>query len=131
MNRAPEPRGPQPSALPYILSLVAGFAVCMAIRKLSGRLEMWDSRLYFMAGIPLMCIATFALAYAYPVGAWRWVVSMAAGQSIELLMAGGSLMLWPLTVVALTVMSLPQLAVALVASNMAQRRRAAREPPPG
>jgi hypothetical protein len=114
-------------ALPYIVSLVAGFAICMAIRKVSGRLEMWDSSLYFVAGIPLMCIATFVLAYIYPVRAWRWVVSMAVGQSIVLLMVGGSLALWPLTIVALMILSLPQLAAAIVASKLA-RRRAVEEP---
>jgi hypothetical protein len=111
-------------ALPYIVSLVAGFAICMAIRQVSGRLEMWDSSLYFVAGIPLMCIVTFALAYAYPLRAWRWVVSMAVGQSIVLLMAGSSLTLWPLTLVAMMILSLPQLAVAIAASRLSQRRRA-------
>jgi hypothetical protein len=112
----------QGSTLPYVVSLLAGLAICLAVAKLGGRREPWDSSLYFVAGIPLMCVVSFALAYAYPVRAWRWVVSMAIGQSIALLMGGGSLSLWPLAIVAMTVLSLPQLAAAIVASNVAQRR---------
>jgi hypothetical protein len=59
------------SALPYVVSFVAGFAICFAVAKLGGRREPWDSSLYFVAGIPLMCVVSFALAYAYPLRAWR------------------------------------------------------------
>ena len=104
-----------------MVSLVAGFAICLAVAKLGGRREPWDSSLYFVAGIPLMCVGAFALAYVYPIRAWRGVASMALGQSNVMLMGGGSLSLWPLSIVAMVVLSLPQLAVAIFASNLAQR----------
>jgi hypothetical protein len=47
---------------------------------------------------------------------------MALGQSIVLLMGGGSLSLWPLSIVAMVVLSVPQLAAAIVGSRMARRR---------
>jgi hypothetical protein len=50
---------------------------------------------------------------------------MAVGQSIALLMGGGSLSLWPLAIVAMTVLSLPQLAVAIVTSRVVLGRRGA------
>jgi uncharacterized membrane protein YcaP (DUF421 family) len=120
---APAP-GPRASALPYILSFVAGFVTCLAIVKIAGRREMWDSTLYFVAGIPLMCVVAFAVAYAFPVRVWRWVVAMAIGQSLVLLMGGGALSLWPLSIVALTVLSLPQFVAAFVAAKLARRRKA-------
>ena len=120
----PEP-AQRSSALPYALSLVAGFAICLAIVKIAGRREMWDSTMYFVAGIPLMCVVAFAVAYAFPVRVWRWVVAMAIGQSIVLLMADGSLSLWPLSVMALTVLSLPQFVAAFVAAKLARRRKGA------
>jgi hypothetical protein len=109
------------AAVPYTLSLVAGLATCLAIMAVSGRKEAWDSNLYFVAGIPAMCVAAFALARAWPVRAWRWVVVMAVGQTIPLLLAGGSLALWPLSIIAMTVLSLPQFAVAILASHLARR----------
>lgn len=111
------------NALPYVISLGAGLAISLAAAKLGGRREPWDTALYFVAGIPLMCVVSFALAYAYPARAWRWVVSMAMGQSIALVTGGGSLALWPLAIVAMTVLSLPQFAAAIVASKLALRRR--------
>lgn len=113
---------PRPAAVPYIVSFLAGLAICIAVAKLGGRREPWDSSLYFVAGIPVMCVVSFGLAYAYPVKAWRWVAAMAVGQSVALVMGGGSLGLWPLAIVAMAVLSLPQLAAAIVASNLARRR---------
>lgn len=113
---------PQSSAVPYIVSFLAGLAICLAGAKLGGRREPWDSSLYFVAGIPIMCVVSFGVAYAYPVKAWRWVAAMALGQSVALLMGGGSLGLWPLAIVAMALLSLPQLAAAIVASNLVRRR---------
>ena len=69
-----------------------------------------------------MCVLVFPIAYSFPARAWRWVVAMALGQSIAILLGGGSLSLWPLAIIAMTVLSLPQLAVAIVAANLRERR---------
>ena len=113
----------KPNAIPYTLSLVAGLATCLAIMAVSGRKEAWDSSLYFIAGIPVMCVAAFALARVWPVKAWRWVLSMAVGQSIAMVMGGGSLSLWPLAIVAMTILSLPQFGAAILASRLARREQ--------
>jgi hypothetical protein len=112
-------------AIPYALSTGAGFLACLLVTAVSGRKEAWDSTLYFVAAIPAMCVAILALSCAWPVKAWRWVFAMAVGQSIALLMGGGSLSLWPLAIVAMTVLSLPQLAVAIVTSRVVLGRRGA------
>ena len=110
------------NAVPYAISLIAGLVICLVVAKLGGRREPWDSSLYFVAGIPLMCLVAFVLGYLYPTRAWRWALSMAVGQSIALLMGGGSLSLWPLAIVAMTIVSLPQLAAAVVGSKVSPRK---------
>lgn len=109
------------AAVPYTLSLVCGLGACLAIMAVSGRKEAWDSTLYFVVGIPVMCVAAFALAYAWPLKAWRWVLGMAVGQSIAMLMGGGSLSLWPLAIVGMAVLSLPQFGAALLGARLSRR----------
>jgi hypothetical protein len=111
-----------PSLFPYAAAALAGFATCLAITLATGKREAWDSSLYFILGIPLMCAVAFWLGYAFPKGAWRWALSMAVGQSVALALGGGSLSLWPLAIVAMTVLSVPQLVVALVGSRLARAR---------
>jgi hypothetical protein len=48
---------------------------------------------------------------------------MAASQAIALVMAGNSLSLWPLSLVAMTVLSVPQFTVGSWASKLAMRKR--------
>jgi hypothetical protein len=108
--------------VPLGLAATAGLVVWLAVGFVSGRREAWDSSLYFLAGIPVMCVIAFALAYRFPERAWLLALGIAFGQSIGLLFSGGSLSLWPLTIVAMTVLSLPQLAAAIIASAMAKRR---------
>ena len=108
--------------LPLGLAATSGLVVWLAIGFLAGRREAWDSSLYFAVGIPVMCAIAFALAYRFPKRAWLLAIAIAFGQSLGLLLSGGSLSLWPLTIVAMTVLSLPQLAAAMVASRVSARR---------
>ena len=99
-------------------AFAAGLGICLAIGFISGRREPWDSSLYFTLGIPLMCAVIAWLACLYPVRAWRWTLSMALGQSLALAMGGGSLSLWPLAIVAMIVVSLPQFLTGVIASRV-------------
>ena len=80
--------------------------------------------MYFSVGIPLMCAVIFAVGYLFPARAWRWTLAMAVGQSVALALGGGSLSLWPLSVIAMSFCSIPQLIVGYIASKIALRRRA-------
>ena len=102
----------------HAVAIAAGFGICMAVGLISGRREPWDSALYFTVGIPLMCLVIARLAYQYPARAWRWTLSMALGQSLALVLGGGSLTLWPLAIVAMIVVSLPQFLAGLIASRL-------------
>lgn len=110
------------NVLPYVISFIAGLAVCLVITLMSGRKEAWDAPAYFTIGIPVMCLVIFALGYWFPQRAWRWVLCMAFGQSVAMVMGGGSASLWPLAIIAMTVVSVPQFIVAMVASGIAKKR---------
>jgi len=109
--------------LPHILSALAGFVVCFAVSLITGRKEAWDSSYYFFIGLPLMCVLIFAISYRWPEKTWRWAFSMAVGQALAMAIAGNSLSLWPLSIIAMTMCSLPQFITGLVASKFAQRSR--------
>ena len=49
-------------------------------------------------------------------------VSMAVGQASAMLSAGNSLSLWPLSLIAMAVLSVPQFVVGSVASRLAIRK---------
>lgn len=108
--------------LPYAMAAGGGFAVCLAIAQATGRREAWDAGEYFNIGIPLMCAIVFALAWHWPRHAWRWTLAMALGQATALALGGGSLSLWPLAVIAMTVVSIPQFVTGLVAARLSPRR---------
>ena len=113
---------------PYAISFIAGLATCLFITVTSGRKEAWDSPEYFTIGIPAMCLVIFALAYFFPQRAWRWALSMAIGQSVAMVLGGGSASLWPLAIIAMTVVSVPQFIVAMVASSIAKKMAPPDEP---
>lgn len=110
------------SALPCALAAIAGFTVCLAITSVTGRREAWDAGEYFTIGIPLMCAVIFAISYRFPHRSWRWVLCMAVGQGTAMALGGGSLSLWPLSIIAMTVVSLPQFITALIAGRIARKK---------
>ncbi len=109
------------SKLPHLISIIVGFAVCIVITVMTGKKEAWDSELYFTIGIPFMCIAMLLISGHWPQKTWRWAFSMAIGQSIAIAMAGNSLSLWPLSIIAMTLCSIPQFITGLVTSKIVKR----------
>ena len=109
--------------IPYVASALAGLCVCLAVTIVTGRKEAWDSGVYFFVGIPIMCALIFVISYRFPIHAWRWTLSMAVGQSLAIASAAGSLNLWPLSIVAMTVVSIPQFITGFVASLLSTRKR--------
>jgi hypothetical protein len=108
--------------MPYALTVITGFLVCLIITLLTGRKEAWDSAWYFSVGLPVMCAVIFAISWRFPLYPWRWALSMAFGQSVAIVLGGGSLSLWPLAIIAMTIVSAPQFLTALMASKLARRR---------
>jgi len=121
---------PDNNVPPYVISFITGLAVCLVITLMSGRKEAWDAPAYFIIGIPVMCLVVFALGYRFPQRAWRWALCMAVGQSVAMVLGGGSASLWPLAIIAMIVVSLPQFIVAMIAGGIARKRVSPDEPGP-
>lgn len=113
---------PATTYLPVAASGLGGLVVCLTITLMTGRREAWDSGAYFSIGIPVMCSLIFAISYCWPDRPWRWTWSMAVGQSVAMLLGGNSLSLWPLSLIAMAVLSVPQFVTGVVASRLALRR---------
>ena len=108
--------------IPYALSAATGIIVCYTISFATGSPEAWDSIEYFYYGIPIMCIAAIIISYHFPKAVWRWAFTMAIGQSVALVVGSpGSWNLWPLSIIAMIVCSLPQFICALAASWLSKR----------
>lgn len=110
------------SSLPLAVSAFAGLVVCFAISAITGKREAFDASLYFYAGIPLMCLVVFFLGYHFPEKPWRWTLSMAAGQALAIAIGGNSLSLWPLAIIGMAVLSIPQFLAGMIGSRLAIKR---------
>jgi hypothetical protein len=106
---------------PYAASFSAGLIVCLGLTSVSGGKEAIDTAEYFPVGVPLMTTAILAIAYLFPRRPWRWTLSMAAGQMSAMLLAGSSLSLWPLAIIAMLVYSVPQFVAGTVGAFLARR----------
>jgi high-affinity Fe2+/Pb2+ permease len=113
-----------PDYVPVVASALGGFLVCLAISIATGRKEAWDAGVYFSIGIPIMCLIIFVVAFRYPHRAWRWTLWMAVGQAGAISTSGNSLSLWPLAIVAMTFVSMPQFVAGTIASKLARKRAA-------
>jgi len=108
-------------AFPYAASALAGFVTCIALTIASGGREAVDTAAYFPVGVPLMAAAIFAISYVFPERAWRRTLSMAAGQMAAMVLAGSSLNLWPIAIIAMLVCSTPQFLAGWVGSALGRR----------
>lgn len=122
-------RSDSPSdAFPYAASALAGFVTCIALTIASGGREAVDTAAYFPIGVSVMAVVIFLISYVFPLRAWRWTVSMAAGQMAAMVMSGSSLNLWPIAIIALLACSTPQFLAGLVGSALGRRKGAGGRP---
>lgn len=101
----------------YAVAGLAGILICSLILINSGKKEVWDNNVYYPIGIPVMCLIIAGLSYFAPVKAWRWPLTMALGQSVAMWLAGGSMNLWPISIIMMIVMSLPQFVTGFLVSR--------------
>ncbi len=112
----------QGNQIPYVLSASAGIVVCLAIASITNRNEAWDAGLYYSAGIPIMSLVIFAISYFFPERPWRWTLSMAAGQFISAIINGSSASLWPIALIFMTAISVPQFIAGYLGARIASRK---------
>ena len=106
----------------YLVLAVCGGIIWGLIAAATGRSEAWDTGLYFSAGIPAVCILSFALGFFRPQRAWRWGVAPFAGQFVWMLVAQGAGNLLPLGIIMFGVLSIPAIFTAQIGARIALRR---------
>ena len=112
----------------YVAAALCGAAIWIAITLVSGRVEAWDSALYFSVGIPAVCVVSLAFARFDPARWWRWGVLPLAGQFVWMLLSRGPGNLLPLGIVAFAVLSIPSLIAARIGAFIAMKTMRRDEP---
>ena len=84
--------------LASIALALLGIVVWKVVTLTTGKLEAWDSLLYFALGLPAMLIGTAVAGYAVPQRSWLFGIAVVGLQPVAL-MADGEL--GPLVVVGL------------------------------
>jgi hypothetical protein len=108
----------------YPLTAALGALVWYLITSQTGKREAWDSELYFVYGIPAVCLVSLVAGFIEPRHAWRWGVMPLAGQFIWLLVTKGPGNLLPLGVIVFGIFSIPSVVTALIGGAIGRKRRA-------
>jgi hypothetical protein len=107
--------------LPYGASFAIGFVVCLGVTIATGGKEAVDAAAYYSLGIPLMALAMLAIGYVFPKRPWRWTLSMAVGQTAAMLATGSGLSLWPIAMIMMLILSIPQFVAGSVGAYFGKR----------
>jgi len=105
-----------------VIAAASGAAVWIILSKVSHRREAWDSELYFLIGIPVVCVVAACLAYIEPERSWRWAVTPFAAQAIWMVVSQGLGNMFPLGLVVFFVLSIPALLAASLGAFLGRRR---------
>ena len=95
----------------HALAGLAGALIYILIVTVGGTPVAWSSLAYYWLGWPLMCAVIWLISTRNPVRSWRWPVSMMLGQVFASILYGNGALI-PVAVVFVTVLSVPQFAVA-------------------
>src|SRR5712671_3269937 len=106
-----------------IIAAVSGAAVWIVLSKISHRREAWDSELYFLIGLPVVCIIAAVLAYIEPNRPWRWAVMPFAAQAVWMVGSQGLGNMFPLGLIAFGIFSIPALLTASLGAYLGRRGR--------
>ncbi|BAV32771.1 hypothetical protein SCL_0449 [Sulfuricaulis limicola] len=106
----------------YLVAAASGVLTWVLVSVISGRVEAWDSGLYFSVGMPVVCIVALVLGFLEPRRAWRWGVVPLLAQFLWMLLTQGPGNLLPLGIVVFVVLSLPSIVAARIGAFVAVRR---------
>lgn len=96
----------------YGVAVVVGIVVWVVVSKASHRREAWDSELYFLVGMPVVCAASAILGMIEPSRPWRWGAVPLAGQFVWMLLTEGPGNLLPLGVIVFGILAIPSMLTA-------------------
>lgn len=101
-----------------LLSILLGVSLEVLITAASGRREAWDSRLYWIAGVPVAMLASLAIGFLARAGDWVWTVLVVPAQLTAMAVRSRDLSLLPLGIVLGAILSLPFLTAAFVGQKL-------------
>jgi hypothetical protein len=88
------------------------------VYAVSGQDEAWDSQEFWVAGLPLACLASLLIGHRSVRGDWRWTALVAPGQVATMMVRSGDIgNLWPLTLVLSAILSAPFVLAAFLGSK--------------
>lgn len=109
---------PTTSQLPlHLMAGLVGLVGYILAASLSGVAVAWASPWYYVLGWPFFCLATAWLSRRCPERSWRWPLSMMLGQVFASILYGNTL--FPVAMLFVTLLSLPQFLVASYMSRQA------------
>ncbi len=110
---------------PKLYALIWGMGLWLIVAVIGGRAEAWDSPLYALIGFPFMMIGAGVLGWYYPQHGWRHGFYISLGQGIGIiisgLLSGAGLGLFPLTIIAVLLLSLPFIAISALTAFIRNR----------
>ena len=101
-----------------VLCVLAGAGLELGIHALSGRREAWDSAMYWTLGLPIVAVLSAATGWASRRPDWLWTFLIVPSQVTTMMLRSGEIgSLWPLAAALSSILSLPFVAAAFVASR--------------
>jgi len=104
------------------IAAASGAAVWIILSRISHHREAWDSDLYFIYGIPVLCVVAAVLAYVEPQQPWRWAVTPFAAQAVWMFLTQGFGSMFPLGLFVLVLFSIPALLTASLGAFFGRKR---------
>jgi len=98
----------------YALAALGGAGVGIGISLATAQVEAWDSREYFVVGVPLLVLLTGVLGFCNREWPWRWVLAAYAAQFLVMLLRGEGGPLLFVGVLAFAILSPPSLVTTYV-----------------
>jgi hypothetical protein len=105
----------------YAAAIAGGATLWLATAAISGKMEAWDSSLYWIATYPLTIGLAGYLGYRAPEKPWRWGLAVMLSQAVALTVGGSDISLLPLGLVLFSVLALPAIGLAQLLAKLRYR----------
>ncbi len=109
----------------FVVAIAAGVAIWVGICAATGQREAWDTRHYWIVGLPLSYAVAGLLALVQPRSPWRWAMTVFMAQFVAMMVLAKGGGLWPLGLLLLMVLAVP----GVLLGNAVARRMLRSQPP--
>ena len=105
-----------------VIAGAIGISIWVVVSTVSSKSEAWDSPLYLVVGMPLLCVVAGDLALIEPDHPWKWAVAPLAAQAAWMFMTQGFGNLAPLGILFFGVLAIPLFIAARIGAFLGKRR---------